>query len=233
MSRYCGLVLVVLTLCFVWLDVALWSFHMSRRERLSSGLVLQQKKADARDYNIALTFQDGPASSTAAIATILNAWNTVGTFCINGNLAKAMDPDVRLLKQLHKHRHELINAALQGAHPSARSSSLEAYRFLNETERWLRNIRPSGTANLLACGLPVQNVTAYTFVWGNVAPLHSFSRLRAWFPDLYLKQWIWGAAKGSILAMPDDELTAQVLPELIRSLLRGGFQFVTLSELLL
>lgn len=210
-------------------DVMLWKLLVSKRDKLSSGLILQNSRVT--DFRVAITIHNSPSTATSEIARVFNDWNTQGTFCINGNLAMHLDPELKALKELHKKRNELINGALE----TGATSPSEAYVLLNQTDKVLRTIRnpAAGKSVAWACGNggAVANVSGYTFVWGNVAPLHFIPFIRQIWIDLYSWQLSWATQRGSIIVLPDDETTPDVLRQLVPGLLRRGFRLVPLSEL--
>jgi len=191
-----------------------------------TGLVRSGSSARKR---VALTFDDGPAAATSAVARILNRRNAKGTFFVIGQ--QVSGSGARLLKNMSRQGHEIANHSL-------RHEIYPGYASLRATSRAIQRATgfkpcsfrpPYGAVNggvLSAArrnGMTTVNWDRDTMDWttpgsGSIASVGA------------------SAGSGSIVLMHDGggtrTQTVAALPSIISSLKSRGYKLVTVSQLL-
>lgn len=192
-----------------------------------------KSKKDKKQKYIALTFDDGPSPEiTPRVLNTLHEYDVKATFFMLGS---RVDYYPSIAKQVADEGHEIANHSLW--HPDlTKLSYKQIEKQFEETTEKLENatgytptlIRPPyGAFN--------KNVEAFAEKGEYAIVLWTVDSLDWKAPN---KQFVYqrvidGVTDGSIILMHDiHEVTADALPEIMETLVKEGYQFVTVSELL-
>jgi len=180
---------------------------------------------------IALTFDDGPKADTGRILDILRTKGVKATFFLVGKQADAFPETVKRIASeghqigCHTYDHRDLEYLTESEITQEIFKTTATVRML--TGRDVRYLRPPGGHE----GKKLPNVARRfgltTVFWSsNCSPYEGKSRKK-------LTDYVVSSAKpGGIILLHNLELvTLQALPDIIDSLRRRGYEFVTVSEL--
>lgn len=185
---------------------------------------------DPKKKYVALTFDDGPLpATTAKIIQTLAKKDVKATFFLLGQNAKAYPA---LVKQIYEAGHELASHSY--SHPSLKKLAQEAIKkevlatdkaIFEATGQLPKTLRPPyGAINADVAkivGKPIVQWSVDSFDWKSKDP--------SAIQKIIQKT----VTSGSIILMHDVQpATAKALEKVIDSLIKQGYQFVTVQELL-
>ena len=180
---------------------------------------------------IALTFDDGPSSTTSEVLDILEKYNVKATFFligqnVNSNTLSIMQRQVRNGHELASHSYthqDMTNMSAQSIRNEMEWTSSAIKNSVGATVKFFRP--PYISVN----NTMYQNID-YPFIQGTL--------INDWENSTSVQQRVnnaLGAAKdGQIILLHDfqgNSQTVQALPQIIEGLQRQGYTFVTVSEL--
>lgn len=188
-----------------------------------------QRTIDKEKPMVALTFDDGPNHNTSRILDILEKYGIKGTFFILGCNIEGNEKTIERMKQLgmeignHMYSHKLLTK-LSDEKIKEEVKKVDNLVF-NIIEEYPTLIRPSyGTVNKRIRSLMDRPIIIWnidTLDWKNHNSKKITSRVMKDISD------------GDIILMHDIyRATANSLEMIIPQLLKKGYQFVTVSELL-
>ena len=217
----------------IYIDVPLDSLKMLVDIDINEGkdtyLSIKKKNVSIDDKVVALTFDDGPSKYTDQILDILKKYNACGTFFLIGNKVEFYSDTLRRMLEEgseignHSYDHKLLTRL-----------SKEAFqKEINKTQMAIKKVtgftptlfRPTygGYNNTL------KSYTDLKFVLWDVDS-------RDWqvkSKEKILKNVLPNVKSGSIVLMHDNhEYSVNALEDMIESLKKQGYKFVTVTELL-
>ena len=217
----------------IYIDVPLDSLKMLVDININEGkdtyLSIKKKNVSIDDKVVALTFDDGPSKYTNKILDVLKKYNACGTFFLIGNKVEFYSDTLRRMLEEgseignHSYDHKLLT----------RLSKEEFQEEINKTQVAIKKVtgftptlfRPTygGYTNTL------KSYTDLKFVLWDVDS-------RDWqvkTKNRILKNVLPNVKSGSIILMHDNhEYSLNALEEMIESLKKQGYKFVTVTELL-
>ena len=217
----------------IYIDVPLDSLKtlvdIDINEGKDTYLSIKKRNVSIDDKVVALTFDDGPSKYTNKILDVLKKYNACGTFFLIGNKVEFYSDTLRRMLEEgseignHSYDHKLLT----------RLSKEEFQEELNKTQEAIKKVtgftptlfRPTygGYTNTL------KSYTDLKFVLWDVDS-------RDWqvkTKDKILKNVLPNVKSGSIILMHDNhEYSLNALEEMIESLKKQGYKFVTVTELL-
>ena len=217
----------------IYIDVPLDSLKMLVDIDINEGkdtyLSIKKKNVSIDDKVVALTFDDGPSKYTDQILDILKKYNACGTFFLIGNKVEFYSDTLR---RMLEERSEIGNHSYD--HKLLTRLSKEAFQEeINKTQMAIKKVtgftptlfRPTygGYNNTL------KSYTDLKFVLWDVDS-------RDWqvkSKEKILKNVLPNVKSGSIVLMHDNhEYSVNALEDMIESLKKQGYKFVTVTELL-
>lgn len=217
----------------IYIDVPLDSLKMLVDIDINEGkdtyLSIKKKNVSIDDKVVALTFDDGPSKYTDQILDILKKYNACGTFFLIGNKVEFYSDTLRRMLEEgseignHSYDHKLLT----------RLSKESFQEEINKTQMAIKKVtgftptlfRPTygGYNNTL------KSYTDLKFVLWDVDS-------RDWqvkSKEKILKNVLPNVKSGSIVLMHDNhEYSVNALEDMIESLKKQGYKFVTVTELL-
>ena len=217
----------------IYIDVPLDSLKMLVDIDINEGkdtyLSIKKRNVSIDDKVVALTFDDGPSKYTNKILDVLKKYNACGTFFLIGNKVEFYSDTLRRMLEEgseignHSYDHKLLT----------RLSKEEFQEELNKTQEAIKKVtgftptlfRPTygGYTNTL------KSYTDLKFVLWDVDS-------RDWqvkTKDKILKNVLPNVKSGSIILMHDNhDYSLNALEDMIESLKKQGYKFVTVTELL-
>ena len=217
----------------IYIDVPLDSLKMLVDIDINEGkdtyLSIKKKNVSIDDKVVALTFDDGPSKYTDQILDILKKYNACGTFFLIGNKVEFYSDTLRRMLEEgseignHSYDHKLLT----------RLSKESFQEEINKTQMAIKKVtgftptlfRPTygGYNNTL------KSYTDLKFVLWDVDS-------RDWqvkSKEKILKNVLPNVKSGSIVLMHDNhEYSVNTLEDMIESLKKQGYKFVTVTELL-
>ena len=217
----------------IYLDIPLDSLKLlvdiNVSQKPDTYLSIKKKNVSIDDKVVSLTFDDGPSKYTNKILDVLKKYNACGTFFLIGNKVEFYSDTLRRMLEEgseignHSYDHKLLT----------RLSKEEFQEELNKTQEAIKKVtgftptlfRPTygGYTNTL------KSYTDLKFVLWDVDS-------RDWqvkTKDKILKNVLPNVKSGSIILMHDNhEYSLNALEEMIESLKKQGYKFVTVTELL-
>ncbi|MDN5248176.1 MAG: polysaccharide deacetylase family protein [Wolbachia endosymbiont of Tyrophagus putrescentiae] len=189
---------------------------------------------DKEDKFIALTFDDGPSyTTTSAIVDVLEAHELKATFFLLGERLNKKTYNV--VKRIHETGSEIGNHSWSHRKLTSLSSD-EQFQELEKTNaaiskiikkdiKWFRPPYGCHNQNVIK---HVNSLNMYSILW-TIDSLDWQNDK----PEVLVKRVINNVHNGAIVLLHDHERksnTLKALPEIITTLKKSGYRFVTLSE---
>jgi peptidoglycan/xylan/chitin deacetylase (PgdA/CDA1 family) len=187
--------------------------------------------APANRKLIALTFDDGPSSTTSQVLDVLEKYNVKATFFligqnVNSNTLSIMQRQVRMGCELASHSYTHQDMTGMSAQQIRNEMEWTASAIKNSVGVDVKFFRPP---YISVNNTMYQNID-YPFIQGHL--------INDWENSTSVQQRVnnalSGARDGQIILLHDfqgNSQTVQALPQIIESLQSQGYTFVTVSEL--
>ncbi len=178
---------------------------------------------------IALTFDDGPKPEMADIVTTLNEYDAKATFFVIGG--KINDSTSSYIADAYNSGHEIANHSYSHTSLSSKTAA-EVQSEVSMTQNLVQNITGEAPAWFRAPFLSVSqtmydNIDMPIAHYGVYAGDGSNDNTAQ---DRY-DAVVGGAYDGAIALLHCNDITAEVLPEILEALQEKGYEFVTISDL--
>ena len=217
----------------IYIDVPLDSLKMLVDIDINEGkdtyLSIKKKNVSIDDKVVALTFDDGPSKYTDQILDILKKYNSCGTFFLIGNKVEFYSDTLRRMLEEgseignHSYDHKLLTRLSKEAFQEEINKTQMAIKKVTGFTPTLFRPTYGGYNNTL------KSYTDLKFVLWDVDS-------RDWqvkSKEKILKNVLPNVKSGSIVLMHDNhEYSVNALEDMIESLKKQGYKFVTVTELL-
>ena len=217
----------------IYIDVPLDSLKMLVDIDINEGkdtyLSIKKKNVSIDDKVVALTFDDGPSKYTDQILDILKKYNACGTFFLIGNKVEFYSDTLRRMLEEgseignHSYDHKLLTRLSKEAFQEEINKTQMAIKKVTGFTPTLFRPTYGGYNNTL------KSYTDLKFVLWDVDS-------RDWqvkSKEKILKNVLPNVKSGSIVLMHDNhEYSVNTLEDMIESLKKQGYKFVTVTELL-
>ena len=217
----------------IYIDVPLDSLKMLVDIDINEGkdtyLSIKKKNVSIDDKVVALTFDDGPSKYTDQILDILKKYNACGTFFLIGNKVEFYSDTLRRMLEEgseignHSYDHKLLTRLSKEAFQEEINKTQMAIKKVTGFTPTLFRPTYGGYNNTL------KSYTDLKFVLWDVDS-------RDWqvkSKEKILKNVLPNVKSGSIVLMHDNhEYSVNALEDMIESLKKQGYKFVTVTELL-
>lgn len=233
MKKTINLILIVIIL-LLGTSYALFNLSKSRTFQFFGGLV---NKVETTEKVVALTFDDGPAIHTEEILTILKGENVKGTFFLTGNEIEKSPEDAKMIAE---EGHEIGNHSY-----SHQRMVLKSPTFIKEeiekTDELIRqtgykgdiHFRPPFGKKLFQLPYYLNKHDRKSIIW-NIEP-ETYPEVAADSSKI-TQHVIEKIEPGSIILLhvmyESRRESLDSVKEIITSLKKQGYTFVTVSELL-